>query len=124
MKNRYDFLVKILTRLSDILRERKESIVKNLQETENKLKEASENLKFAKEQFELAKQKAEDIKLQGFSLASQSSKKIIELLEEDIKRLKESSLANLKFEEEKLINEVCQKLNSLAFIKAIDVINL
>nr|ALP86080.1 ATPase subunit I [Phacus orbicularis] len=108
--------------LSTILQERKESIVKNLQETEKNLKEASENLKFAKDQFELAKQKAEEIKLQGFSLANQTTKKIMELLEEDIKRLKESTLSTLKFEEEKLITEVCQKLNNLAFIKAVEIL--
>lgn len=96
--------------------------MKNLQETENKLKEASENLKFAKDQFELAKQKSEEIKLQGLSLASQTTKKIMEVLEEDIKRLKESTLSTLKFEEEKLISEVCQKLNNLAFIKAVDIL--
>lgn len=106
-KHSYDFIVsKNLTKLSDIIKNRKESILRNLQEADNKFKEASENLEFAKNQFEIAKTKAEQIRKQGFSIASQTSKKLIESVEEDIKRLKETSLSIMKIEEEKSIGEV------------------
>nr|YP_009538659.1 ATPase subunit I [Phacus pleuronectes]AYQ93670.1 ATPase subunit I [Phacus pleuronectes] len=108
--------------LSDIIKNRKEIILRNLQEADNKFREASENLEFAKEKFQSAQLKADQIRTQGLSLASQTSKKLIESIEEDIKRLKETTLSAVRFEEEKSITEVCQKLNEFAFLKAIEIL--
>jgi F-type H+-transporting ATPase subunit b len=104
--------------INDILKNRKENILRSLQEADNKFREASENLEFAKKNFEEAKLKSEQIKTNGLSISSQTSKKLIESIENDIKRIKENTLSTVKFEEEKSINEICQKLNSLAFLKA------
>lgn len=95
-----------LTKVSDYAKSRKDSILRNLQEADNRFKEASDNLAFAKDQFEIAKEKAEQIRSQGFVIAGQTSKKLLEAVEDDIKRLKESTLSTIRFEEEKSVSEV------------------
>ena len=92
--------------LGDLLKSRKDTILKNLQDADNKLKEAEESLAFAKKNFELAKSKAEQIRNQGVILSNQTSKSLLDAVEEDIKRLKASNLSTIRFEEEKSINEV------------------
>lgn len=61
---------------------------------------------FAKKNFESAKSKAEQIRNQGITLSNQTSKTLLDAVEEDIKRLKASNLSTIRFEEEKSINEV------------------
>lgn len=108
--------------LSDVIKNRKESILRNLQDADSKFKEASENLESAKTQFQEANLKSEQIRNQGFSIASQSSKKLIESVEDDIKRLKETTLSTVQFEEENSIKEVCQKLSELAFSRSVEIL--
>jgi ABC-type hemin transport system substrate-binding protein len=48
---------------------------------------------------------------------------LLDAVEEDIKRLKALNLATVKMEEEKSINEICQKLSQVALIKAIEKIS-
>lgn len=91
-----------------------------MQDADNKFREAEENLAFAKKNLELAKVKSDQIRSQGFALSTQTSKVLLDSIDEDIKRLKSSSLSSIKFEEEKSINEVCQKLTYLAFAKSVD----
>lgn len=95
-----------MTKISDYARDRKESILRNLQDADNRFKEASDNLSFAKEQFEVAKVKSEQIRSQGIVIANQTSKKLIETVDDDIKRLRDSALSTIRFEEEKSIAEV------------------
>nr|YP_009389131.1 ATPase subunit I [Euglena archaeoplastidiata]AKR17904.1 ATPase subunit I [Euglena archaeoplastidiata] len=109
--------------LGDLITSRKETILKNLQDADNKLREAEENFAFAKKAYEMAKVKAEQIKEQGLILSSQTSKTLLEAAEEDIKRLKSSNLSAIRFEEEKSVNEVCQKLTFSALSKAVDNLN-
>lgn len=92
--------------LGDLIKGRKDAILKSLQDADNKLREAEENLAFAKKNFDLAKVKAEQIKSQGVTLSLQTSKTLLEVVDEDIKRLKSTNLSTIKFEEEKSINEV------------------
>lgn len=124
MCSRYNFKKRLnLLSLGDSIKSRKETILKNLQDADNKFKEAEENLSFAKKNFESAKLKAEQIRNQGNLLSLQTTKALLEAVEEDIKRLKISNLAIIKLEEEKSINEICQKLNQFAMNEAIEKIN-
>lgn len=106
-----------------MIKSRKESIVKNLQEAEIKFREAEENLIFAKKNFEIAKTKSEQIRDQGHTLSNQTSKFLLEAVEEDIKRLKASNLSTIRMEEEKSINEICNRLTQFAFSKAVEKLN-
>lgn len=108
--------------LSDIINGKKETIIKSLQEAELRFKEAETNLAIAKRNLELAIEKAETIRIQGTNLSQQSAAALLENVEEDIKRLKKSNLSTLKLEEEKAINEIYQKLNSIAIEKAVEKI--
>lgn len=96
----------MLSFLSDLIKNRKDNILRNLQDADNKLKEAEESLAFAKKNFEAAKSKAEQIRNQGIILSNQTSKSLLDAVEEDIKRLKALNLSTIRFEEEKSINEV------------------
>nr|YP_009538728.1 ATPase subunit I [Lepocinclis ovum]AYQ93743.1 ATPase subunit I [Lepocinclis ovum] len=108
--------------LGDIITNRKTTILKNLEDAESRFQQAAENLSFAKEQLQKAKIKSEQIRNQGITIAKQTANKIITSAENDIKRLKETTLYIIKLEEEKCLSEVFSKLNDLAFSKAIEKI--
>lgn len=109
--------------LGDLIKNRKETVVKNLKELENKVKESEEILALAKANLETAKIKSEQIRQQGTNLSIQTSKSILYAIEEDIKRLRNVNLSTIKMEEKKSLSEVCQKLSSFAFKKAGEIIN-
>lgn len=96
----------LATLLADLLKSRKDNILKNLEDADNKLREAEMNLASAKKNFESAKTKAEQIRNQGLILSNQTSKSLLDAVEEDVKRLKASNLSTIRFEVEKSINEV------------------
>ena len=108
--------------LIDLLKNRKDAILKSLQDADNKLREAEEILALAKNNFEKSKLKANQIKLQGNILATQTSKSLLDAIEEDIKRLISSNRSLLKFEEEKSINTVCYKLGVIALSQATEIL--
>jgi len=109
--------------VSDTLKTRKEAILKSLQDADNKFQEATDKLNEAKKQFEFAKVKAEEIRAQGLVTADKSSKKLLARVEDDIKRLEDSKAATLRFEEEKAITEVCEKVSRLALEQAVENLN-
>lgn len=106
--------------LGNIIKDRKEIIIKSLQEADIKFREAEENLSFAKKNLETAKSKAEQIRQQGAILSAQTSKSILDSIEDDIKRLKTVNLSSIRMEENKSIGEVCQKLSQLALKQAVE----
>lgn len=89
-----------------MIKSRKDIILRNLQDADNKLREAEENLLFAKQNFEIAQSKAEQIRSQGNLVSVQTSENLLSIIDEDIKRLKISNLSSIRFEEEKSISEV------------------
>lgn len=109
--------------LGDIIKNRKENVVKNLQELESRVRESEEVLALAKENLETAKSKSEQIRQQGESLSIQTYKSIIGAIEDDIKRLKNVNLLTLKMQEKKSLSEVCQKLSLLSFNEARKLLN-
>ena len=74
----------------------------------------------AKNNLDNAKLKADQIRTQSSILSSETAKNILKSIEEDIKRLKMSNLSTIRLEEERSINEVCQKLSELALSKAVE----
>jgi F0F1-type ATP synthase membrane subunit b/b' len=81
-------------------------IFRNLQEAENKFNEAEKNLSFSKQNLSAAEIRAEEIRNQAKLLALQTSKQLIDSVEEDVKRLKLINLSFIRFEEEKSIADV------------------
>jgi len=106
--------------LTSLLTNRKELILKSLNDAEERYKEANEKLAAAKEQLESATGKAEEIRAQGLVTAEQGTKNLLERAKEDIKRLEEAKQVTIKFEEEKAISQVCERVSRLALDQAID----
>ena len=107
-----------LSVLGDIIKNRRENVVKNLQEIEKRVRESEETLALAKSKLETAKSQAEEIRQQGEKLSIQTAKSIIDTVEDDVNRLKSINLLTLNMREKKSLTEVCQKLSSLSFAKA------
>lgn len=91
-----------------------------MQEADNKFLEAEENLSFAKKNLDIAKSKADQIRQQGTLISAQTSKSILDSIEDDIRRLKSVNLSSIKMEENKSISEVCQKLSQGALSRAVE----
>lgn len=106
--------------LLDTLKNRKEAILKSLQDSVEKKMEAVDNLNAAKLQFQKAKEKSEEIRSQGFVLARQNSDKFLDRMEDNVKRIEEAKFFTIRFEEEKAITEVCKKVSSSALQQALD----
>lgn len=107
-----------LSLLGDVIKNRKETIIKSLQDLENKVNESEEILALAKANLEKAKLKAEQIREQAESLSSQTSKSILTAIDEDIKRLRNVNILTIRVKEKKSLDEICQKLSSLVLNKA------
>lgn len=104
--------------LSSLLINRKEMILKSITDAEERYAEAQAKLAEAQEQLTVAKTKAEEIRAQGVVTANQGTKNLLERAEEDIKRLEETKQATIRFEEEKAVQEVCEKVSRLALAQA------
>jgi F-type H+-transporting ATPase subunit b len=105
--------------LTSLLTNRKETIMKSITDAEVRFQDATDKLNNAKEQLELAKTKAAEIRAQGLVTAEQGAKTLLERAEEDIKRLEETKQTTIRVEEEKAVNQVCEKVSRLALSKAI-----
>lgn len=92
--------------LQESLSTRKKSILKNVEDSVEKKKQALDNLNSAELQLANAKLQANDIRSQGIILAKQNSEKLLQNMEENIKRLDDTKNFTIRFEEEKAIIEV------------------
>lgn len=81
-----------------------------MDEADERLKTANLKLESAKKHFEDSKVQSEKIKLQGVLLAEQISQEILKSANESIERLRKASDLIVKFEEEKVLNEVVSRI--------------
>jgi F0F1-type ATP synthase membrane subunit b/b' len=82
------------------------TILKNIEEAENKYKEVENNLIFAKKNLQNSKNKYDEILKQGASMSNKTFELIIINSENEIKRLKSLNIAYILFEQGKSIGEV------------------
>ena len=92
--------------LSESLATRRKGILKNMQDSVEKKTQAMNNLTSAELKFDNAKLKSNEIRSQGIILAKQNSEKILQNMQENIKRLEDTKNFTIRFEEEKAIIEV------------------
>nr|YP_009057884.1 CF0 subunit I of ATP synthase [Nephroselmis astigmatica]AID67661.1 CF0 subunit I of ATP synthase [Nephroselmis astigmatica] len=104
--------------LTSLLKNRKQTIVKSLQDAEERYQEAQRKLEEAKNQFEAAKVKAEEIRARGEATAKSSADQLRANTEGDLVRLEEAKDATLLLEEEKAVRQVCQRVVSSALKEA------
>jgi F-type H+-transporting ATPase subunit b len=100
--------------LRSLLENRKQTILKNLQEADQRAKEAKEKLEQAQKQLELAKTKAAEIREQGVVTAEQEKRQCIRQTQKDTLRLEEVKQETLRFQQQKVVNQVSQQVVSLA----------
>jgi F-type H+-transporting ATPase subunit b len=104
--------------LSSLLKNRKETIMKSLQDAEKRYQEALEQLSQAKAQLEGAQAKAESIRLQGQKAAQDLADQLRKAAAKDAARLDENKQLMLQLEEEKAVSQVCQEVIRLALAQA------
>ena len=103
--------------LRSLLDNRKQTILNNLEESDNKAKEAQEKLNKAKTRLEAAKKKAAEIKEQGNITAEQEKKQCIFQTEQDTLRLQQVKQETIQFQQQKAISQVSQQVVSMALNK-------
>jgi F-type H+-transporting ATPase subunit b len=100
--------------LRSLLDNRKQTILNNFREADQRATEAQEKLNQAKAQFELAQKKAIQIREQGVTTAEQEKKQTLRQTKEDISRLDQIKQETIQFQQQKAINEVSKQVVSLA----------
>ena len=109
--------------LRSLLENRKQTILKNLQEADQRAKEAKEKLEQAQKQLELAKTKAAEIREQGVVTAEQEKRQCIRQTQKDTLRLEEVKQETIKFQQQKAISQVSQQVVALALTKVREKLN-
>ncbi len=100
--------------LRSLLDNRKQTILNNFREADQRANEAQEKLNQAKLQLELAQKKAIQIREQGITTAEQEKKQTLRQTKEDIARLDQIKQETIQFQQQKAINEVSRQVVSLA----------
>jgi F-type H+-transporting ATPase subunit b len=117
----------VITYVGDALRgllaNRKQTILNNFREADQRASEAQDRLNQARLQLEKAKTKADEISQQALFTVDQEKKQIIYQTQEDIKRLSILQQETLKFEQQKAQNELAQKLVRLALHQVREKLN-
>ena len=117
----------VITYVGDALRgllaNRKQTILNNFREADQRASEAQDRLNQARLQLEKAKKKADEISQQAAFTVDQEKKQIILQTQEDIKRLSILQQETLKFEQQKAQNELAQKLVRLALHQVREKLN-
>jgi len=109
--------------LTNILNNRKETILSTIRDAEERFQEATEKLNQARARLEQAKQKAEEIRTNSVLQIEREKEELIKAADEDSKRLEDSKNMTIRFEEQKAIVEVRQQVSRLAVERALEVIN-
>lgn len=109
--------------LRSLLNNRKQIIVKNLQEADERANEAQEKLTQARIQFEFAQKKAGEIKEQGILTAEQEKTEAIRQADQDALRLEELKQETLLFQQQKAVSEISQQVITLALKQVREKLN-
>jgi F-type H+-transporting ATPase subunit b len=100
--------------LRSLLKNRKETILNNFREADQRANEAQEKLNQAKLQFESAQKKAIQIREQGIITADQEKKQTLRQTKEDIARLDQIKQETIQLQQQKAMNEVSKQVVLLA----------
>ena len=103
--------------LTSLLENRKQTVLNNLREADQRAAEAQEKLNQAQSQLELAKKKAIEIKEQGLATAEQEKLQTISQAEKDVVRLEELKEETIKLQQQKAVSQISQQVVTLALTK-------
>jgi len=111
-------LTVVITYVGDALRgllaNRKQNILNNFREADQRASEAQDRLNQARTQLEQAQAKTKQIREQALVTIEQEKNQIVRQNQEDIKRLSILQQETLQLEQQKAQNELAQKLVRLA----------
>lgn len=117
----------VITYVGDALRgllaNRKQIILNNFREADQRASDAQERVNQARAQLEQAKTKAKQIREQATITVEQEKKQFVRQTQEDIKRLSILQQETLRFEQQKAQNELAQKLVRLALQQVREKLN-
>ncbi|RYE05232.1 MAG: hypothetical protein EOP33_06975 [Rickettsiaceae bacterium] len=109
--------------LKSLLENRKQTILENLKEADQRAQEAAQQLTQAKSQLESAEKKAADIGIQGKKTAEQEKEQFIRQIQEDVERLEQVKQETLQLQQQKAVKQVSQQVVSLALNKVKEKLN-
>jgi F-type H+-transporting ATPase subunit b len=109
--------------LRSLLENRKQTVLNNLREADQRATEAQEKLNQAQAQLELAKKKAVEIREQGLITAEQEKLQTISQAEKDVIRLAELKDETIKLQQQKALSQVSQQVVALALTKVREKLN-
>nr|YP_009668212.1 ATP synthase CF0 subunit I [Bazzania praerupta]QCW58988.1 ATP synthase CF0 subunit I [Bazzania praerupta] len=108
--------------LSNLLKNRKLTILNTIRDAEERYKEATDKLTQAKTRLGQAKIKADNIRINGLSQMDKEKKDSINAADEDSKRLEDSKNATIRFEKQRAIEQVRQQVSRLALERALETL--
>lgn len=103
--------------LRSLLENRKQTVLNNLREAEQRATEAQEKLNQAQSQLELAKKKAIEIREQGLITAEQEKLQTLNQAEKDVLRLEELKNETIELQQQKALSQISQQVVTLALTK-------
>jgi F-type H+-transporting ATPase subunit b len=103
--------------LRSLLENRKQTILNNLREADQRAAEAQEKLNQAQFQLENAQKRASEIRQQGVLTAEKEKSQCIRQAEDDALRLEEVKQETIKLQQQKVISQISQRVVSLALSK-------
>jgi len=109
--------------LSNLLNNRKQTILSTIRDAEERYQTAIEKLNQARTQLEQAKAKAEEIRVNGILQMEKEKQELIKAADEDSKRLEEAKNITIRFAEQKAIVQVRQQVSRLTVKRALEIIN-
>lgn len=104
--------------LESLLTTRKNSILKSLQDIENRYKQTAELFDQVKLENEKAKEKAKSIRDQAILTIEKVKNQLNNQFAEDIEKLEQTKIITIEFEKQKILTEIRQQISQLAFQKA------
>nr|YP_009667964.1 ATP synthase CF0 subunit I [Jubula hutchinsiae]QCW58740.1 ATP synthase CF0 subunit I [Jubula hutchinsiae] len=108
--------------LSNLLKNRKLTILNTIRDAEERYKEATYKLNQAKNRLQQAKTKADNIRISGLSQMDREKKELIDAADGDSKRLEDSKNATIRFEKQRAIEQVRQQVSRLALERALETL--
>uniref|UniRef100_A0AAT9UT95 ATP synthase subunit b, chloroplastic n=1 Tax=Pallavicinia longispina TaxID=280536 RepID=A0AAT9UT95_9MARC len=108
--------------LSNLLKNRRLTILSTIRDAEERYEEATEKLEQARNRLQQAKIKADNIRINGLSQMEKEKQDLIDAADEDSKRLEDSKNATIRFEKQRAIEQVRQQVSHLALERALETL--
>nr|YP_010488527.1 ATP synthase CF0 subunit I [Japanobotrychium lanuginosum]UAT96954.1 ATP synthase CF0 subunit I [Japanobotrychium lanuginosum] len=105
--------------LTNLLGNRKRTILSTIRDAEERYGEATDRLKQARTRLQQAEVKADEIRSNGLAQMEREKRDLVNAADEDSKRLEESKNSTIRFEEQRAIEQVRQQVSRLALERAL-----